>query len=185
MSSSSEFSSFIKQVRTMLLSIDNYVSKPDRAKCVKQLITFILENQKIIIREIQSMQSVELRYNRFYRLLNSFATKGIQVHNELIQLNLGDAESLQLCRRFERFGRLQIIKLLKRKPTVSDTFLESPYVRRSPRFAKQPVQTHVQKRVQTHVQKPVQTHVQKPVQKPVQPHVQLRRSARLANKARA
>lgn len=164
MSLSSEFSSFIKQARNILLSVDDCVSKPDRAKRVEQLITFILENQKIVIREIQSMQSIELRCNRFYRLLNSFATKGIQIHNELITFNLGDAKTLQMCRQFERFGRLQIIKLLKRKPTVSDTFLESPYVRRSPRFTQKPVQN------------PVQTHVQKPVQ--------LRRSARLANKAR-
>lgn len=159
---STEFSNLANNLRNMLLSIDNLHSHQERCVLVKQIFTNVLENKQIIINEIQSEKNIECRRSRFNRFLTVLHNKSYEIHNDMIHFYVGDAAGLQLCKNLERFVRLQMIRLLKYKPTTTNAFLESPYVRRSPRLNKENPVFYAN---------PYET-------------VQLRRSARLANKAR-
>jgi len=136
MSYSPEFLSLANKLHVVLASMDACNSKRDRATVVKQLFTNILENKALIVATIKLLRDIELRRSQLYKLIISIYKKSIDVHNEMIKFDVGDAQSLQLCRKVERFARLTIVNLFNHKPEKYETFLESPYVRRSPRLNK-------------------------------------------------
>ena len=130
-----EYSKYVKQINKIMMALDDCTSDQERVATVKKIYSFILKHKGIICTQIKNTTDANERYIRFYKMLNVFIEKSYEIHNDAIIMYIGDAETLDLCRKLERFARTALFRYFNQKPCKHLMFLESPYVRRSPRLA--------------------------------------------------
>ena len=131
-----EYNKYVKQINQIMKSLDYCVSDQDRVATVEQIYSFILKHATTIRTQIAKISDKHEKYVRFHKMLNVFIEQSYEIHNDAITMYIGDANTLTLCRKLERFARRTLLQYLNCKPDASqNTFWESPYVRRSPRLA--------------------------------------------------
>jgi hypothetical protein len=137
---SPEFANFIAEMKGRLIVIENTKNNyQQKSNLIQNVFDYIVNSKSTITQEIVNFSDdANERQKRFLKLLTTFYEKSIEMHNEMIRLNVGSIDKIQTCGNLEKMVKNMLITLLNvsKHDNLFDLYLvKSPYVRRSARLA--------------------------------------------------
>jgi len=137
---SPEFANFIAEAKSSLMVIENTKNNcQQKSNLIQNLFDYIINSKSIITQEIVNFSDdANERQKRFLKLLTTFYEKSIEMHNEMIRLNVESIDKIQTCGNLEKMVKNMLITLLnvsKHDNLFDLCLVKSPYVRRSARLA--------------------------------------------------